>query len=277
MELTVTDSEGELHNDSTWFETGKMGEPWQGQWIGLDGEPEFAPIFSGEFSAIGAVETARLYMVGLGVYTAALNGQPVSDELLAPGLWYFEEETQYQTYDVTHLIEEDNRLEVALGNGWYKGRFGLDRNPYANQYALLAELHITFADGTTQVFTSNEGWQWKESDITAGNSIYDGETLDRLAHANGENPLRPVAAVNPALRLADRISPPVKEMLSLPVAEIIHTPAGETVLDFGQNHTGLLRFHAALPARTEVHFDFGEVLLQDKPGSKGQALPPFPC
>ena len=263
VELTVTDDTGAVHTGSTWFETGKMGEPWQAQWIGIDGEPPYAPILSGEFTAIGEVASARLYMVGLGVYSAALNGQPVSDELLAPGLWYFEEETQYQTYDVTDFIREDNKLEVTLGNGWYKGRFGLEREPYADQYALLAELHIIYTDGTSQVFTTNESWQWKESDIAAGNGIYDGEALDRLAHADKENPLRTVAAVNPALRVSDRISPPVKEMLSLSVAEVIHTPAGETVLDFGQNHTGLLRFRASLPAGTEVHFDFGEVLQQD--------------
>ena len=263
VELTVTDDTGAVHTGSTWFETGKMGEPWQGRWIGIEGEPSFAPILSGEFTAIGEVASARLYMVGLGVYSAALNGRSFTDELLAPGLWYFEEETQYQTYDVTSLIGEDNKLEVTLGNGWYKGRFGLEREPYADQYALLAELHIVYSDGTTQIFSTNESWQWKESDIAAGNSIYDGERLDRLAHSGKENPLRPVVAVNPGLRLADRISPPVKEMLSLPVAEVIHTPAGETVLDFGQNHTGLLRFRAALPAGTEVRFDFGEILQQD--------------
>ena len=262
VELTVTDDAGETHIGSTWFETGKLGEPWQAKWIGLEAEPEFAPIFSGEFTAIGEVASARLYMVGLGVYSATLNGQSFTDELLAPGLWYFEEETQYQTYDVTDFIREDNRLEVTLGNGWYKGRFGLERAPYADKYALLAELHITYADGTTKIFETNESWQWQESGISAENGIYDGEKLDRLAHAECENPLRPVIPVNPALRVADRISPPVKEMQTLPVAEVIHTPAGETVLDFGQNHTGLLRFRAALPAGTEVHFNFGEVLQQ---------------
>jgi len=166
VELTVTDDTGAVHTGSTWFETGKMGEPWQGRWIGIEGEPSFAPILSGEFTAIGEVASARLYMVGLGVYSAALNGRPFTDELLAPGLWYFEEETQYQTYDVTHFIREDNRLEVTLGNGWYKGRFGLDREPYNDKYGLLAELHITLSDGSVTTLNVVAGRvSWMEANL----------------------------------------------------------------------------------------------------------------
>lgn len=112
------------------------------------------------------------------------------------------------------------------------------------------------------MFCSDESWTWRESDIRAGNGIYDGEVLDRLSHAGESSAPRPAVPVDPGLRTADRISPPVREMLSLAVAQVIHTPAGETVLDFGQNHTGWLRFRTALPRGTEVHFDFGEVLQQ---------------
>lgn len=262
VQVTVTDELGAIHSGETWFETGKLDEPWQAQWIGVDGQPLWAPVLTGSFSVPGPVLSARLYMVGLGVYSAVLNGQVFTDELLAPGLWYFEQETQYQTYDVTDFITGENKLEITLGNGWYKGRFGLDRAPYSDSYALLAELHLTLADGTTQVFCSDESWQWYESDISAQNGIYDGETLDRLSHTAAENPLRPVVAHDPGLRVVDRLSPPIKEALSLPVAEIIRTPAGETVLDFGQNHAGLLRFRSALPAGTEVRFEFGEILQQ---------------
>ena len=260
--VQVTDESGCHERESTWFETGKLGEPWQAQWIGVDRKPDWAPTFRKCFSVSGEAVSARLYMVGLGVYTATLNGQRFTDEILAPGLWFYEEQTQYQTYDVTPYLSTENKLEITLGNGWYKGRFGLEREPYSDQYALLAELHITLADGTEQVFFTDESWQWYESDVAADNGIYDGETLDRLSHIGAENPLCSVSFIDPGLRVVDRISPPVREMLSLPVAEVIHTPAGETVLDFGQNHTGLLRFRSTLPSGTEVRFEFGEILQQ---------------
>ena len=263
VSVEVTDSAGTIHTGETWFETGKLDEPWQARWIGPGCETQWAPTLTGSFAARGQVASARLYMVGLGVYSAVLNGRPITDEVLAPGLWYYERETQYQTYDVTGLIRPENRLEVTLGNGWYKGRFGLDREkPFGDRYALLAELHLTYADGSTQVVCADETWQWYESDIGSGNGIYDGEVLDRLSHAGRENPLRPAVPVEMSLRVVDRLSPPVREMLTLPVMEVLRTPAGETVLDFGQNHAGLLQFRSALPRGTEVRFEFGEVLQQ---------------
>ena len=263
VEVTVTDDTGALHTGETWFETGKLGQPWQARWITPDSPSDYAPTLTGTFSCGGSVTCARLYMVGLGLYDARLNGAPISDEVLAPGVWDFEEEVQYQTYDVTPWIREENRLQVTLGNGWYKGRFGLEQaRPFGTQHALLAELHLTYADGSRQVLCADQNWQWQESDIPATDGIYDGETLDRLAHEEKENPLRPVQLLDLPLRVVDRITPPTVEVASLPVTQIIHTPAGETVLDFGQNHAGWLRFHAALPRGCTVHFEFGEVLQQ---------------
>lgn len=261
VEVSVTDDRGDIHTGEMAFESGKLGEPWQGRWITPDGESDCAPVLSRRFRTEGKVAAARLYLTGLGLYSAALNDQPLSDEVLAPGVWDYEEQVQAQTYDVTGLIRAENRLEITLGNGWYKGRFGLEQaKPFGDRCALLAELHLTYADGRHEVLSTDEAWHWHESDILASNGIYDGETLDRMVHHGRDNPARPVTFAAIPLRVVDRISLPVAEMETLPVAEILRTPAGETVLDFGQNHAGWLRFKAALPAGTKVRFEFGEVL-----------------
>lgn len=263
IRVEVTDDAGAVHTGDTWFETGKLDEPWQARWITPAETPRRAPVLTGRFSCPENAVSARLYLTGLGLYTAAFNGRPVADEVLAPGLWDYEEEVQYQTYDVTGLLQRDNRLDVTLGNGWYKGRFGLDRpRPFGERYAVLAELRITLADGSEQVCSTDESWTWRESDISGDNGIYDGEALDRLAHAEAENPERPTALMDAPLRVIDRVSLPIVEIRALPVAQVLRTPAGETVLDFGQNHTGWLRFRARLPRGTEVRFEFGEVLQQ---------------
>ncbi len=200
--------------------------------------------------------------MGLGIYTAAINGEAVGEEFLAPGFWYYEKEVPYQSYDVTALLRRENTLSFTLGNGWYKGRFGLDHPPYGDRYALLAQLHIQYCDGTEQVFCTDEHWIWRESDICGSNGIYDGEVLDRTAHRAGDNPARPITVMDAPLAVRPRLNPPVVESMVLPVVEVLHTLKGETVLDFGQNHAGLLRFRANQPCGTEVHFDFGEVLQQ---------------
>lgn len=259
VQVDVTDNSGQIHTGTTWFETGKLSEPWEGRWIGPPAGVECAPVLRGAFSVNDPVRTARLYITGLGLYAAALNGRPVSCEVLSPGLWDYEQEVQYQVYDVTSLLECDNQLEVTLGNGWYKGRFGLNReHTFGGRFALLAELHVELESGREQLFASGEGWTWTASQRSPG-SIYDGEVLDRLAP---EGDPRMVEPVDIPLQVVECCGPPVREMEVLPVVNLLHTSAGETVLDFGQNHTGWLRFRAKLPYGTEVHFDFGEVLQQ---------------
>lgn len=256
--VEVSGNAGDRAEGITWFETGKMDEPWAGRWIGPPTEAKSAPMLTSRFDLEGEIYAARLYITGLGLYAARLNGQPVTDELLTPGISDYKEEVQYQTYDVTALLRGHNRLEIALGNGWYKGRYGLEaaREPFGNRYAALAELHVVLKDGTEQVFGTDESWTWTNSLITA-DGIYEGEVLDRLAPV-GLN--RPVELVDVSLRVVERFSLPIREKGVLKAREVIHTPAGETVLDFGQNHAGLLRFCAALPQGTEVYFEFGEVL-----------------
>lgn len=60
----------------------------------------------------------------------------------------------------------------------------------------------------------------------------------------------------------DRLSLPVLEQEQMKVQEIIHTPAGETVLDMGQNFAGYVEFAADFPAGTEIVLDFGEILQE---------------
>ena len=108
------------------------------------------------------------------------------------------------------------------------------------------------------MIATDETWQYRGSDFAA-TDIYDGETLDRTLWDGKENPPRQ-AVLMPVHPLADRYSLPVTVMDSLPVQEVIHTPAGETVLDFGQNFTGYVEYTAAFPAGTRITLDHGEIL-----------------
>ncbi len=256
--VEVTDDVGGRAMGRTWFETGKLYEPWVGQWVGPMAGLDCSPVLRGSFPGED-VRAARLYITGLGLYKAALNGQPVTDEVLTPGLSDYEMYVQYQTYDITSLIRTENTLEVTLGNGWYKGRYGLGRTKaFGDRYALLAEVRLTLADGSEQVYATNGDWIWTRSPIR-NDGIYDGEILDRLAGPGEPQSAEPVDV---DLDVEERDGPPIREMETLPVKEVLYTPSGETVLDFGQNHTGWIRFRSCLPPGTRVWFEFGEVLQQ---------------
>jgi alpha-L-rhamnosidase len=149
---------------------------------------------------------------------------------------------------------------MVTGNGWYKGRLGYEgaREVYGNRFRVLAALRIRLADGTEQVIATDESWQYRGSDFAA-TDIYDGETLDRTLWRGKENPDRP-AVLKPDCPLADRYSLPVTVAESLPVQEVIRTPAGETVLDFGQEITGFVTFSLTAQAGDVVSISHAEVL-----------------
>ena len=85
-----------------------------------------SPVFYRDFTVAGDVAHAQLKITGLGLYTAFINGQKAGDAYLAPGFNDYDGYLRYQDLDVTELLKAgENRIEVYLGNGWYKGRFGL--------------------------------------------------------------------------------------------------------------------------------------------------------
>jgi alpha-L-rhamnosidase len=76
------------------------------------------PIFARPFHAPKAVARARLFIAGLGAYRATVNGKPVTDSVLNPGVTNPLRSVEYGDYDVTKLVRTgDNTLGVALGNG----------------------------------------------------------------------------------------------------------------------------------------------------------------
>lgn len=261
VKLQVTGEQGDQAEEETRFVTGKQGEFWQAEWIGLQEYETRHPILFRDFSCGKKVQKAYLHISGLGLYEAYINQDKVGDEYLTPLLSDYQEEIQAQTYDITEYLKVENRLEVLLGEGWYMGRFGCDKEKiWGDRLALIAELHITYTDGSRQLVVTDESWKYCGSDITMCN-IYDGEDIDRTVWENTENAESPVQILNmDKLKLKDRFSLPVRIKEQLPVKDVIHTPAGETVLDFGQNHAGWVQFVCDQPKGTKVRLDYGEIL-----------------
>jgi len=264
IRISVTDNSDETARGEAIFETGKMAENWQAIWIGTHQDDTFHPEITGRFLARcdQSLVRARLYVCGLGLYEAVLNGRKVGNEVLTPFINDYRTAFQVQTYDITDLMQATNTLTFSLGNGWYKGRFGPTRKIgyFGDRYAVIAEVHLDFADGIHQVISTDQTWTYRGSDIAAS-GIYDGEIFDRTLWAGRDNPDIPAVPVElPVDRLTDRFSMPVRVMETLPVVDVITTPSGETVLDLGQNFAGWITFWSDLPLGTRVHLEFGEVL-----------------
>lgn len=261
--VTVQSDAGEeAVSDVNYFETSKMQEPWKAKWIGCE-RKERHPVFIKDIRVDKELTSARLYICGLGLYEAAVNGKKVSNEYLTPYCNNYEEWLQYQTFDVTEELKNGGRLSVMMGSGWALGRFGFFSKPgdpgeYRAEMELIAELCLTYADGSSEVTGTDETWRVRRSNITFS-SIYDGEHRDDTLPDTGEEPVKLIVENTP---LTARLSPPVLVQEELPAAELIHTPAGEAVFDIGQNIAGIFRLHVHEPAGTRIHIQFGEVLQE---------------
>ncbi|HAH63761.1 MAG TPA: alfa-L-rhamnosidase RamA [Treponema sp.] len=245
----------------TYFETAKLAEKWSAKWIGSPFSKHVMPVFTKEFSAEHAAN-ARLYATGLGMYDVYLDGKKVSGSFFSPGCTNYADRIQYQTYDVTKGLKHSgtHTLEFYLADGWYKGRFGYEGKSeiYGNEYALLAELHMNADDGSETVIVTDDSWRVRKSEILFS-SIYDGETFEPDVK---ENPVykKAVCISKGFDALIPQTTTPVEIECTRKPAELIRTPAHETVLDFGQNMAGFVRFTVKLPRGKSVRLQYGEIL-----------------
>lgn len=249
-------------SETAYFETGKMKERWQAEFITTAPEDTFHPEFATEFAVEKEVVKARLYVCGLGVYEAYINGNKAGDEYLAPFTSDYDQKIQYQTYDVTELLEQKNTISIICGNGWYKGRIGYEGHEavWGSRFQAIAELHLTHPGGAETVIVTDKSWKYRGSDVELSD-MYDGEILNRLMWLDKENPWKSaeLSGQDKSI-LCERDSLPLTVMEELPVQEIIHSPKGELVLDFGQNFAGFVEFSANFKAGTRITLDFGEIL-----------------
>lgn len=273
--VTVAADNGDTASSSpAWFETALPADGWTARWITPSFDKELHPVFQKSFELPEDVASARAYACGLGIYELSVNGVKAGDEYLLPGFHAYDFWQQYQTFDLTGLLKAGkNTLSAAVGNGWYKGRFGFNGNEgerYGSSFQFICQVAVTLSDGREITIGTGEDWRCRPGNCLAS-SIYDGETTDGsmelpgLDVFGGEEDSGWAAAVLSDMgtgQLSPRMSPPIVYQESFPVAQVIRTPAGETVYDFGQEITGWVEFICRAPRGTQLTLRYGE-LLQD--------------
>lgn len=239
---------------------------WKAKWIvPCTDTQEAAPIFQKQFTVEKEITKARLYITVLGVYEACLNGKRIGEFILAPGWTSYEHRLQYQEYDVTDMLGADNRLTVTVGKGWNRGRLAgwlPDSDPKKNPAGLLAELHLTYADGNKEIISSNETWNVSESPVRLS-EIYDGEIYDATFTPDFSGSVK--VYDGPFHTLIPQEGEEVHEQERLSVARVFTTPIGELVMDFGQEVTGYVETTLTASKGSRVKLSFAEVM--DKEGN----------
>ena len=252
---------------------------WKASWITPNlGQEETkanpAPLLRKEFvvDPKKKIDRARLYASAMGLYEMHLNGNRVGDQYFTPGWTAYDFRFQYQTYDITGLLKPgQNCLGALLGDGWFRGHmaFAGKRNNYGTKAALLAQLVITYMDGSREIVASDASWRASTGPLLL-DDIYDGETYDARLEKVGwstagydDRNWNGVAIMEPPrARIVAAAGPPVKKIEELKPVKVLRTPGGDTVIDMGQNMVGWAKFRLTAPAGTTITLRHAEVLDQ---------------
>lgn len=219
-----------------------------------------------------SVASARLLCTAHGIYEACVNGTSVDDSVLSPGWTAYEWRLQVKDVDVTELVRgrvdgapagEDRAIEidVLLGNGWYRGKFGFDKqqSDYGSELAFLCTLVIAYQDGAEQVISTNmRDWRAFASPVTY-NNLYNGEHIDaRIAPRTRELPLREAPLDRETLIAQE--GPVTRRFETFTPCKIWTSPTGKTLVDFGQNLVGWIRFEVTGERGSVIQIRHAEVI-----------------
>lgn len=164
---------------------------WRGNWIGLDHampwdvETEHSRLSARylrtEFKCDKRVKRATLYICGLGMYEAFINGRRIGTQVLVPAPTDYRKTVLYNAFDVTSLLAANNAIGVVLGNGRYY-TMQQNKKPYKitnfGYPKLRLNLIVDYQDGTSKLVTSDENWKITADGPIRSNNEYDGELYD---------------------------------------------------------------------------------------------------
>lgn len=247
------------------LDQGMKARAWQAEMIAPEtdaGQGTRAPFVAREFSLETVPGDAVLHVTAQGVYVAHVNGVRVGDDHLAPGWTVYDDRLAYQSYRVGHLLREGvNRIEIRLGDGWWRSQLMWAQAPIYNCWgdtiAALAEIEA----GGAVILATGPDWVSGLTEVTQ-NGIYWGESVDaRLAGEAATGGVRVVTPVSP--RIVPMETAGVKALPPLKAVEVWED-RGAVVHDFGQNCAAVPEIAVEGPAGARVLIEFSEQLGPQK-------------
>jgi len=238
-----------------------------------------SPMLRKAFNVRNNVKEAVLYVSALGYYEMGLNGQKVGNQWLTPEWTDYNQRVQYQTYDVTKSLKPgSNVLSSLLGDGWYLSMIGPTkwhedyprRGVYGNDRRLIAQLAITYADGSKELVVTDESWKintkgfivaadnflgqkidarnipahWQQVGFNDGSwsNVYADATVHKNLEAQKNEPIRIYKYLNP---------------------QTVKPLGDKYIVDFGQNLTGWTQLKIKGQKGDQIKIRHGEMLDDD--------------
>ena len=265
-------------------------DDWQAKWIGHEFEDDVlvgktrlaARYLRKDFALNGEIENARLYVSGMGVYSAYLNGNEVApDELLKPTLSWYSKRVYFNTYDVTEMLNSgDNAIGIILEGGRYTSlRYnaanpnwdGTDHVFGFGTPRLLLQLEVTYKDGQKETIVSDKTWKITNRGPIRTANEWDGETYDEnfdlgdwnTAGYDASSWLKAELVEAPEGELTAQPNPNITVMEKLKPISLFQK-GDKWYLDMGQNMVGFIDMKARRQQPGDIiTLRFAELLTPD--------------
>ncbi|BBO30123.1 hypothetical protein AltI4_45110 (plasmid) [Alteromonas sp. I4] len=270
--LVTSPSTSTTHDQSVLFNGSEAG-----QLLTISPPSVSMPRLRTEFSLQSEkIKKARLYATARGIYEFYINGQKISDDYYNPGLTQYNKTHLYQTYDITNLMVDENAIGVQLAEGWWSGMLGYGNtwNGFGDQQSLLAQIIITYEDGSEKVIVTHPStWQYDVSGPLLYGSLNMGEVYDgvvakaqqnwattsfddnwqqaeevSLTHTQSRavkpNMMEPAQTLDYSdMRLIGQLDAPASEYTTLTAKGVAEVRPGVFVYNLGQNIVGVPRIN----------------------------------
>ena len=265
-------------------------EDWRAKWIGHEFEDDVlvgktrlaARYLRKDFALKDEISEARLYVSGMGQYSAFLNGNEVAPkELLKPALSWYSKRVYFNTYDVTSMLQQgNNAIGVILEGGRYTSIRYNEANPNwdGTEHVfgfgtprLLLQLEVTYKDGQKETIVSDETWKITNRGPIRTANEWDGETYDENFELGDWNKtgyddsawLQAELVEAPEGELSVQPNPNITVMEKLkPVA--MFQKGDKWYLDMGQNMVGFINIKVrGQQSGDQITLRFAELLTPD--------------
>jgi alpha-L-rhamnosidase len=221
------------------------------------------------------VKSAKVYLMGMGLYELYINGNKIGDQVLAPVPTDYTKNVKYNVFDVTSQLKEGkNMLGTILGNGRF---FAMrqDYKPYKIKSfgfpKMAMQLFVEYTDGTKDIIRTDDTWKLTTDGPILSNNEYDGEEYDARKEMKGwattnfddKNWINARYVQEPGGFYEAQMTPNMKIKGEVKPISIKATGKGTYILDMGQNMVGWLQLKVKGKSGDQVTMKFAESLQAD--------------
>lgn len=285
VKVWTNKGESEWSSPANWTMGLLYYKDWRGRWIGFDrafpwDDDSFhsrlsARYFRKEFNAEKEIKSAKVYIIGLGLYELHINGQKVGEQVLAPSPTDYDKNIKYNTFDVTYQLKQgENAIGVIVGNGRYH-----TMRQYYKPYKIknfgypktLIQLEINYADGSEKIIKTDNSWKGTADGPILSNNEYDGEEYDARKEMPGWDKagfdesawLKAEYVEQPRGKYESQLNANMKVMESIKPVVITKNDSGKYIIDMGQNIAGWIKMRVKGAKGDQVKMRFAEILDED--------------